>query len=214
MRSTHAIHLAAALGALAALPAQALEFFGPTPYLSAADTPAGFASGAMAIEDCEDGALDPRLVTSAALIGPGGQTDSVDADDGEIDGSGSQGRSLYDSPPFEVEFLPPLPISAGLVWTDGGTPTEVTFEAFGADGQSIGSIGPFTIGDGNNNGGTDEDHFFGVRDEGGILRLRVSHTSGGIEIDHIQFNAGDFIFADGFELPPTGIATDDAALLD
>lgn len=211
MRTPCYIRLATALGALFTLPAQALEFFGPTPYLSATDTPTGFASGAMAIEDLEDGDLDPRLVTSAELIGPGGQTDSVDADDGEIDGSGSQGRSLYDSPPFEIQFQTPLPTSAGLVWTDGGTPTEVTFEAFGSDGQSLGSIGPFTIGDGNNNGGTDEDRFFGVRDEGGILRLRVSHTSGGIEIDHIQINAGDAIFADGFEAPAADVASDDMA---
>ena len=203
MRTQSLVHLAASLGAICALPAQALEFYGPTPYLSVADTPPGFASGAMDIEDCEDGVVDPRLFTSASIIAPGGITDSVDADDGAIDGSGIGGHSLFGFPPFEVEFLPPLPISAGLVWTDGGTPTEVTFEAFGPDGLSLGSIGPFTIGDGNNSGGTDEDRFFGVHDEGGILRLRVSHTSGGIEIDHIQFDAGDAIFADGFELPAT-----------
>jgi hypothetical protein len=206
MRSTHAIQLAASLGAFVALPAHALEFFGPTPYLSAADTPAGFASGVMDVEDCEDGVIDPRLSTTATIIPPGGITDSVDVDDGSIDGSGLGGHSLFGFPPFEVQFVPPLPVSAGLVWTDGGTPTEVTFEAFGADGLSLGIIGPFPIGDNNNVGGTDEDRFFGVRDEGGILRLRVSHTSGGIEIDHIQFNAGDMIFADGFEFPPPAVA--------
>ena len=203
MRSSRQILAALLLGLSGVQPAQALEFFGPTPYLSAADTPPGFASGAMDLENCEDGLVDPRLITSAGIIAPSGITDSVDADDGLIDGSGTGGHSLFGFPPFEVEFLPPLPISAGLVWTDGGTPTEVTFEAFGADGQSLGSIGPFTIGDGNNSGGTDEDRFFGVRDEGGILRLRITHTSGGIEIDHIQFDAGDAIFADGFESPAT-----------
>lgn len=197
---------AAALGFAAAQPASALEFFGPTPYLSVADTPIGFASGAMDVEDCEDGVIDPRLSTTASIIPPGGITDSVDADDGSIDGSGLGGHSLFGFPPFEVQFLPPLPVSAGLVWTDGGTATEVTFEAFGADGLSLGSIGPFTTGDDNNNGGTAEDRFFGVRDEGGILRLRVTHTSGGIEIDHIQFNAGDHIFDDGFDLAPAYIA--------
>lgn len=213
MRTSIHACIAVVLGVGAAQSASALEFFGPVPYLSIADTPPGFASGAMDVEDGEDGVLDSRLLTTASIIPPGGITDSVDADDGTIDGSGTAGHSLFGFPPFEVEFLPPLPTSAGLVWTDGGTPTEVTFEAFGADGQSLGSIGPFAIGDNNNSGGTDEDRFFGVSDQGGILRLRVSHTSGGIEIDHIQFNAADHIFADGFELSPTGVASELVALL-
>ena len=205
MHAARPIHVVSAFAALGfALPACAAEFFGPTPYLSAADTPPGFASGTMHIEDCEDGTIDPRLlVLTATIFPPGGITDSVDADDGAIDGSGTAGYSLFGFPPFEVEFMPPLPTSAGLVWTDGGTPTEVTFEAFGADGQSLGSIGPFPIGDDNNSGGTAEDRFFGVREDAGILRLRVMHTSGGIEIDHVQFTAGDRIFDDGFELAPT-----------
>ena len=201
MRMPRQLQFAAVLAAVCTSSAQALEFFGPTLYLSAADTPAGFASGPMAIEDCEDGSVDPQLVLSAQIIGPGGLTDSVDADDGAIDGSGSNGHSLFGSPPFEVEFLPPLPTSAGLVWTDGGFGTNVTFEAFGPDDQSLGSIGPFTLGDNSNAGHTDEDRFFGVRDDGGIARLRITHTSGGIEIDHIQFNA-DRIFADDFDPAP------------
>jgi hypothetical protein len=212
MRPIRHLCLAIACSLLIADPSHALQFFGPAPYLSAADTPPGFASGEMAIEDCEDGVLDPRLSTTATIIAPGSITDSVDADDGVIDGSGQGGHSLFGFPPFEVQFLPPLPVSAGLVWTDGGTPTEVTFEAFGADGESLGSIGPFPIGDNNNGGGTDEDRFFGVHDEGGILRLRITHTSGGIEIDHIHFNAfDDVIFADGFEAAAPAIAPDDVA---
>ena len=107
MRTPSRVHLACLLGALCAQPAQALEFFGPTPYLSVADTPSGFASGAMDLEDCEDGMVNPRLTTSATIIPPGGITDSVDADDGAIDGSGLGGHSLFGFPPFEVEFLPP-----------------------------------------------------------------------------------------------------------
>jgi hypothetical protein len=202
MRTLRHLQFAAVLAVVCTPSAQALEFFGPTPYLSAGDTPVGFISGPMTIEDCEDGSVDPRLLLSLSshIIGPGGLTDSVDADDGAIDGSGISGRSLFDSPPFEVAFLPPLPTSAGLVWTDGGTATSVTFEAFGPDDQPLGSIGPFTLGDSSNGGDTDEDRFFGVRDDGGIARLRITHTSGGIEIDHIQFNADtDVIFADDFD---------------
>jgi hypothetical protein len=58
-----------------------------------------------------------------------------------------------------------LPTSAGLVWTDGGCGTSVTFGAFGLDDQALGSIGPFTVGDNSNGGDTDEDRFFGVRDD-------------------------------------------------
>jgi hypothetical protein len=212
MRTLRHLQFAALLGTLCTSSVQALDFFGPTSYLSAADTPNGFVSGTMAIEDCEDGSVDPRLLVSAQIIGPGGLTDSVDVDDGTIDGSGTNGHSLFGSPPFEVQFFPPLPTSAGLVWTDGGFGTSVTFEAFGPDGLSLGSIGPFTVGDGSNGGDTDEDRFFGVREDGGIARLRITHTSGGIEIDHIQFNDYDNIFANGFDPMMLNIASEDVAV--
>jgi hypothetical protein len=202
LQMNHALRFGAALLAVASNAAHAVDYFGPTPYLSTLDTPAGFASGAMTIEDVEDGVLDARLsfplVVEVAL--PSSLTDSVDADDGAIDGSGTSGRSIFRAIALiEVVFAPPLPVSAGLVWTDGGSSTDVTFEAFGANGLSLGSFGPFTLGDNSNFGSTAEDRFFGARDAGGITRLRVSHTSGGIEIDHIQYSAVDALFADGFD---------------
>src|SRR5690606_34487740 len=45
-------------------------------------------------------------------------------------------------------------------------------------------------GDNSNVGGTAEDHFFGVRDNDGIGSIRISHNTGGLEIDHVQFSAG------------------------
>lgn len=167
--------------------ARAAEFFGPVPYTSAADTPAGFASGPMVIEDFEDGVIDARLLTAGSVIGPGGLTDSVDADDGTLDGSGTNGRSLFGLP-RSIEFVPPYPTSAGLVWTDGGPVATVTFEAFAPDGGSLGAIVAPGIGDGSNVGTTADDRFFGVRDAGGIRSINLSHNAGGLEVDHVQFN--------------------------
>ncbi|MBK9494649.1 MAG: hypothetical protein BWZ07_00584 [Alphaproteobacteria bacterium ADurb.BinA280] len=165
-------------------------FLGPTPYLSAADRPAGFSSGTVLVEDFEDGIVDPLLTINGSVIGPGGLADSVDADDGAIDGSGTNGRSAFSGGSADVSFSAPFPTSAGMVWTDGGTPTDVTFEAFGPTGTSLGTHGPFTLGDSNNSGGTSEDRFFGAQDTGGISRIRITHTSGGYEVDHITWSDG------------------------
>ncbi len=189
------------LALLAAGPATAAEFFGPAPYLSAADTPEGFASGAMTIEDFEDGVADARLILpgGSSIIGPGGNTDSVDADDGVIDGDGNQGHSLFGAN-LHIVFKPPYPVAAGMVWTDG-TQAALTFEAFGPDGSSLGTVSVDSIGDTNITGQTAEDRFFGVRDAGGIAAIAfVSGSANALmELDHIQFDAEPGIFADGFE---------------
>src|SRR5712691_3367254 len=78
----------------------AATFFGPTPYLSSNDIPAGlYNSGAPTfLENFEDGNLDPRIIASAGGVIPlgfEGVIDSVDADDGGIDGSGVKGHSWF-----------------------------------------------------------------------------------------------------------------------
>ena len=166
-------------------PVSAAEFFGPTPYLSADDTPFGFALGPTFIEDFEDGQIDSRISVSASSIQPpGGITDSVDADDGVIDGSGIGGTSLFGSS-IRVTFAEPLPRYAGMVWTDGAI-SNVTFQAFGPGGVPIGNTGPVSLGDGSINGTTAEDRFFGVRDAGGISSIQFV-SSAVMEIDHVQF---------------------------
>lgn len=173
--------------ALATSLAMAAEMFGPTPYLSSADTPEGFASGATVIEDFEDAAIAPDLITSGVtLTAPGSITDSVDADDGSIDNDGRGGHSLFGAS-IRIGFAPPLPTSAGMVWTDG-SPSDVTFEAFGADGESLGTAGPVMLGDGSISGTTGEDRFFGVREATGISAIRLS-SNAVMEIDHVQINA-------------------------
>jgi hypothetical protein len=187
----------AALGALV----------GPTPYTGFADSPfngVDFSAGYFHREDFEDALLNVPGVTASAgaPFAPGGITDSVDEDDGAIDGSGTAGNSFFSGSgstgitfTFDEATLGSLPTHAGVVWTDGsGT---ISFEAFDKNGASLGTIGPFSEAgspDDNFNGGTSEDRFFGFADATeGISKIFISNTAGGIEVDHLQFGAGEAV---------------------
>jgi hypothetical protein len=141
------------------------------------------------LEDFEDGNLGFGIFASGGnVLGPGGATDSVDGDDGAIDGFGTRGHSWFFSAGaagVTFTFSGSLPTAAGIVWTDGAGTT--TFEAFGPGMVSLGTIGPLAIADGSFGGTTAEDRFFGVQDASGILAVRLSNTSGGIELDHVQY---------------------------
>lgn len=175
-------------------------FFGPSAYLSAADIPVGFylGGGPSLLETLEDGALDSTLNGNlGTLISStfNGTRDSVDADDGLIDGNcgpqtsgrcvswfnGNGGQGLS----FSFVGAGPLPTAFALVWTDGGG--TVTFSATGADGQSLGSIQAGGFADGSVAGSTGEDRFFGLQYAGGIRSIHISNSEGGIEVDHIQY---------------------------
>lgn len=163
--------------------------FGPTPYLSSADSPF-LGSIGFQLEDFEDGLLNIPGVTASAgdPLAPSGLTDSVDGDDGNIDGFGTSGRSFFFAAgTVGVQFtfnLDVLPQRAGLVWTDGsGT---ITFEAFDANNVLIATI----IGshsDGSFGGTTGEDRFYGVEHAAGIASIKIRNSSGGIEVDHLQY---------------------------
>ena len=86
---------------------------------------------------------------------------------------------------FDADMLGSLPTRVGIVWTDGAG--ETYFEAFHADGDSLGTIGPVQIADGSYSGTTVDDRFFGVIEPGGISRIRIWNTAGGIEVDHLQY---------------------------
>ena len=171
----------------------AASLFGPTPYLSIADIPSGFYDGGFTeLDNLEDGSLTTNIsaAPNVTVIGPQDvpamMVDSVDADDGSIDGHGFDGHSLFCSCGAEGITLtyPEGTVAAGLVWTDGeGT---VTFEAFGPSGL-LGSITASDFVDDTFLGTTGEDRFFGARDPGGITKLRISNTTMGIEIDHPQY---------------------------
>lgn len=188
-----------------ALEGHAAQLLGPAPYLSSADSPfATLPGGALVIEDFEDGLLNRAGVSTNAgnvVAAPAALTDSVDGDDGVVDGSGTGGRSLYSanvnatiSFSFDPLVMASLPTHVGIVWTDVGNVSSgtlgfgtVRFEAFGADGSSLG----FTeaeIGDGAAAGGTAEDRFFGVIEAGGISRISLTMAnSTDWEVDHLQF---------------------------
>jgi len=168
--------------------AVAATFLGPTGYLSKADSPflTDLNAGNMYLEDFECGILTvPGVALSAGtIIPPGfeGLIDSVDADDGVIDGSGLGGHSLFSGDgatgitfTFNQTTLGAFPTKAGIVWTDGGG--VATFEAFDSVGASLGTIVQDPIGDASNSGETAEDRFFGAINAGGIQSFQISISS-------------------------------------
>jgi hypothetical protein len=181
----------------AALPVQADPvLLGPTPYTSSANSPFnGVTFSYFHLENFEDGMgfLNTPGVTGVGGVpqGPGGITDSVDADDGTIDGSGTNGRSYFNQAGsagitfnFNAATLGGLPTHVGIVWTDGAG--MITFEAFGPGGVSLGTVtgnhANFTI-----TGETDEDRFYGVFSSAGISFINIRNSAGGIEVDHLQY---------------------------
>ncbi|MGE5170255.1 MAG: hypothetical protein ACM3JC_07775 [Rudaea sp.] len=200
--------------------AAAQTFIGPSPYLSQADSPfaATITAGTTFLETFESGALTTPGVTpsTGSVVAPGGITDSVDGDDGAIDGFGTAGHSFFSGNgaagitfTFDATVLGHLPTQVGIVWTDGAGTT--TFEAFGPGGASLGTIGPVAIADGAITGETAEDRFFGVTNAAGISAIKISNTSGGIEVDHLQY--GVFGAAPPPSAPLPIPATSDGALL-
>ena len=169
------------------------------PYLKFADSPfaaVDFSGGYFHFEDFEDHLLNVPGVTgsgggvTSVVFGPSIH-DSVDADDGTIDGSGLAGDSWFRSPgvtgvtwTFDEVTLGALPTHVGIVWTDGaGT---IGFEAFDKNGVSLGALAGAHA-DGVHNGTTIDDRFYGVIDSAGIGSIRITNSSGGIEVDHLQF---------------------------
>ena len=169
---------------------------GPTPYLSFNDSPFKNVSFSyFYLEDFEDGSLNvPGVTASSAsglpvwVEGPGFYTDSVDIDDGVIDGKGQQGHDFGENGngtiggvkfTFNANTLGNLPTHVGIVWTDsyssfgGIDQTPLTFQGFDAQGNSLGTIalGQGQIGDTRNDGTTVDDRFFGVINLGSSVCL-------------------------------------------
>jgi len=204
-RSTHgpfplAAILCAVLGVLVTAPTDAFAqaaYQGPTPYLSRADSPFETTALGFCFEDFENSKFDvPGATGNGTPIGSGGLTDSVDGDDGTIDGSGSGGHSYFSQDgntgiivTFDDTRTNGLPTEVGIVWTDGGANASVTFEAFDADGVSLlGPNGPNAHADASNSGTTDEDRLYGATNPTGISKIVINNPGGGIEVDHLQLN--------------------------
>lgn len=194
-------------------------FIGPSEYLAFDNSVSGAGTAVSPFNDVifqefyletfEDGALNTPSVTGNGGTFSGGPTvDSVDVDDGSIDGSGLNGTSYVvsitaGSNPqitFEFSILPgtgELPTHVGLVWTDG-LPEDitVTFEAFDELGNSLGTIVASGFPDGVNTGTTADDRFFGVIDFGGISEVTIKNSNTqtfGIEVDHLQYGVAGVI---------------------
>lgn len=194
MKTIIALLLAAAGESLAATP------LGPSPYLSFADSPyAGTGFNYFYLENFEDGVFNvPGVTASTGVIGYSSiYTDSVDADDGAINGSGTSGHSWGMDVSFGVlnfvfdaQVLGRLPTHAGLVWTDSHPGYDwITFTAYDASSNSLGTISAY-LGDGTTLGGTAEDRFFGYINPGGISRISMSSTNNMTwEVDHLQYGA-------------------------
>lgn len=179
------------------------EDIGPLPYLSFADSPfSGLTFDRFDLEDFEDGLLNTPWVSASAgvVTAPGPFTDSVDGDDGVIDGFGTAGRSLIARANFITFTFDPLapgglPTHIGIAFTDigavsGGTEGFGTFEyrAYNAAGEQVGLHIVAGLGDGLITGGTAEDKFFGSVDLRGFARLEVGFSnSTDWEIDHLQY---------------------------
>ena len=173
-------------------------YYDPVNYLSQADSPfRNLQSTYFHLETFEDHLLNTPGVTAntggvtSVLFGATNH-DSVDGDDGTINGTGLAGDSYFSANgsagirfTFNAAVLGSLPTHAGVVWTDGAGTT--SFEAFNAQGVSMGVQGPFNIADLSNSGTTGEDRFFGVYNRGGISSILIRNTVGGIEVDHLQY---------------------------
>lgn len=191
MKQNKPLIMALGMGVVCSAHAQLL---GPSPYLQASDSP--FASTVFNdfhLDNFESGALTAPGVTASLgfVFGPSYLGDSVDADDGVIDGHGTNGRSWFANPgatgtewTFSASVLGYLPTHAGIVWTDGDG--LITFEAWDQNGVSLGTI-TGNHADGSIYGETAEDRFYGVIHAGGISKIALRNTSGGIEMDHLQF---------------------------
>lgn len=180
---------------------------GPTPYLQFSDSPFyGLAFSTFYLEDFEDGFLNtPGVSEDYGILSstkfPDEWVDSVDADDGVIDGdnTGAVGDAWWaeGDPGVTFNFNPgalgTLPTHVGIVWTDGDQFTK--FSAFDGNGALLGTIGPVELGvPGEFNGETAEDRFLGVSDLGGIGSITITQGPldpqgplAAIEVDHLQY---------------------------
>lgn len=202
----------------ASLSANAAMYLGPSPYLAFDDPSADTAVSPFKdiefdyfhLEDFEDGVFNSPGATVREFTTTNisfATSDSVDGDDGVIDGFATgNARSLFSNfsaSSFTFDFsaatLGRLPTHAGIVWTDigmnfGGNPlptqlvNNTTFEAFGPNGESLGVVGPYSLGDSSISRTTAEDRFFGVVNTAGISSIKLSMPGmNNWEVDHLQY---------------------------
>lgn len=180
-------------------PSGSTTLLGPSPYRSSADSPFNLSGvgNDFQLEDFEDGQLNTLGVAAigGGVRAPSSLTDSVDADDGTIDGSGNLGYDYLVRPGssgitfvFDANALGGLPSNVGIVITNGfgGSPSAFV-EYFDASGLLI-TKQTNTIE--NINTTSADDRFLGAFHAGGIKMIRVSSVgagNSGLEVDHLQY---------------------------
>ena len=196
-----------ATGMVSQAQAATATFITASPYAQFSDSPfASIASGNpnFFLETFEDGELNTPGVSgfTGIVVGPGPTIDSVDGDDGNLNGNGNQGHSWYSNGATSLSFLfnagtlGQLPTHVGIVWTDIGSNAGGSFgigsfavRAFDSAGASLGGVLFDDLGDGLVNGASAEDRFFGAIFDGGISRLTITSLDGSTdwEVDHLQY---------------------------
>lgn len=196
----HGTSIAALTCCLFLFPANvhAQTLLGPSIYSSFTNSP--FNGGSFSyfhLENFEGGSLSTPGVSASVggVIGPGTLVDSVDADDGVIDGFGQNGRAFFsNNGPVGIRFtfssltLGQLPTHVGIVWTDGNN--DIRFEAFDGANNSLGFL-TGNHADASFTGETGEDRFYGIVSAGGIgsifIQSGIPAGGGGLEVDHLQY---------------------------
>lgn len=201
----------AVYGLLASELRAGFTFLGPTPYLSAADSPFAEHLGKpnFYLEDFEDGELNTPGIRQptqdfpigtqwqGAVIPPGDQTDSVDGDDGVVDGDGKTGHSFGSGAHLVSQMIPPrnnliidfefdketlgyLPNAFGFVWTDGppgiafGNGFSLALHAMDENGKKAISNEFRSLADQHRDGDTFEDVFIGVISDTSIQAVTIN----------------------------------------
>ncbi|WP_052713289.1 hypothetical protein [Pseudoalteromonas rubra] len=172
---------------------------GPTPYLSFEQDSPFYALkdvfGYFHLQTFEHGMGDAvgASFSRGVVRAPASFVDSVDGDDGVVDGKCASCKSFYVDQSAELGLmitfnkaeLGTLPTHAGIVWTDGKG--ETRFKAYDEFGNVIADSGQVSIADDSFYGTVSDDHFFGVTAHKGIARLYIENTIDGLEIDHLQY---------------------------
>jgi len=185
------------LSAFATVAAASAQFITYGSYSQASDSPLYSLSG-FQFEDFEDGQVNtPGISLSGGgiLAGSGpGLVDSVDGDDGTVDGGNSFGRSWYSAGNnfITVSFAPGAK-SAGVVLTDVGFTDNLfcigDYTVSGYDGLgNLISTYTDTFGDGAANGASAEDIFLGYSSALDVSKIVIGFNgSSDWELDHVQY---------------------------